>query len=170
MTRDITAIAEVPFYTGFLSQLGIFFWVATATLCFFSSKFSSNNIAQTKLKKFLFYAGLLTVLLCIDDIFLLHETVFPKYFGVPQKLVILIYGFLFISLLVKFYTVILKTNFILLGMALFFFGLSVFFDLFPIPGVNPYLLDDGAKIIGIISWFFYFYSNAVSLAKTPKKA
>jgi len=43
-------------------------------------------------------------------------------------------------------------------MALFFFALSVIFDKSSIPGIDPYLLEDGAKIAGIVSWMSYFFS------------
>ena len=33
LTRDPNAIAISPVYTGFLSQLGLFFWAASATTC-----------------------------------------------------------------------------------------------------------------------------------------
>jgi len=43
-------------------------------------------------------------------------------------------------------------------MALGFFALSVIFDKTSIPGIDPYLLEDGAKMVGIVSWMFYFFS------------
>lgn len=160
LTRDPVAIIEVPFYTGFFSQLGIFFWAATAAICFFSARISPKHQENLTFRRFLFYSGLLTLFLGLDDIFLFHEIVFPNYFGIPQEIVFIVYGSLVISLLLKFYPVILKTEYILLIMAFFFFGLSVSLDLFHLPNVNPFFFEDGCKMVGIVSWFFYFYNNA----------
>ena len=38
MTRDLSAVAGVSFYSGFLSQLGLFFWAASAAICLFVAK------------------------------------------------------------------------------------------------------------------------------------
>ena len=97
------------------------------------------------------------MLLGLDDIFLLHESVFP-YLGIHEKVVYATYAGLVLFYLVKFYPTILKTEYILLVMALGFFALSVIFDKSSIPGIDPYLLEDGVKIAGIVSWMFYFYS------------
>lgn len=168
LTRDPVAIVEVPFYTGFFSQLGIFFWAATATLCFFSAKMTSNRPESRMFKRYLFLSGLLTLFLGLDDIFLFHELVFPIYLGIPQQVVFIIYGILVLSFLLKFYSVILNTEYILLITAFFFFGLSVSLDLFHLPNVNPFFFEDGCKMAGIVSWVFYSYCNAV-MAVTKHK-
>ncbi len=157
LTRDPSAIMGAPFYTGILSQTGIFFWSASAAICMFSAKIISKNPDSFKFKRFLFFSGLLTMLLGLDDIFLLHESVFP-YLGIHEKVVYATYAGLVLFYLVKFYPTILKTEYILLVMALGFFALSVIFDKSSIPGIDPYLLEDGVKIAGIVSWMFYFYS------------
>nr|WP_299172523.1 hypothetical protein [uncultured Allomuricauda sp.] len=161
LTSDIVTIANLPIYTGFFSQIGIFFWVATATLCIFSAGIGSKTQKYPDLKKYLYVSGLLTALLCLDDIFLLHEVVFP-FLGIPEKVVFLGYGSIVIFWIVRFYSVIMVTDYILLVLAFVFFGLSVTLDVFTIPDINPYLFEDGFKMAGIISWFFYFYDNAIT--------
>ncbi|WP_296356991.1 hypothetical protein [Winogradskyella sp.] len=159
MTRDITTSANVPLYIGFFSQVGFMFWIASATLCIFSSHLNKKNQGNPMFQKFLFLSGLLSLLLCFDDMFLLHESVFPGIFGIPEKGVFITYGILLIFLLVKYYSVIIKTDYTILATALLFFAISIGLDLIHIPNINPYLLEDGAKMIGIVSWFFYFCSN-----------
>ena len=83
LTRDPTAIAFLPAYTGFLSQIGIFLWSASATICFFSATVLSKGVDCQKLRRFLVASALLTLILGLDDAFLLHEKVLPR-FGIPQ--------------------------------------------------------------------------------------
>jgi len=154
LTRDPTAVMRAPFYIGIFSQIGIFFWSATAAICMFSAKLISKS---SDFKRFLFVSGLLTLLLGFDDVFLLHESVFP-YLGIHEKVVYVTYVGLVLFYLVKFYPTILQTKYIFLVMALGFFALSVIFDKSSIPGINPYLLEDGAKMFGIVSWMVYFFS------------
>jgi len=70
------------------------------------------------------------------------------------------YAILVLILILNYYKTIFKTDYLLLGMAFFFFGLSVLLDLLDISGINPYVYEDGAKLFGIISWSFYFYYSA----------
>ncbi len=157
LTRDPTAVMEAPFYIGLFSQIGIFFWSAAAAICMFSAKVISKHPDSLKFKRFLFVSGLLTLLLGFDDIFLLHESVFP-YLGIHEKVVYATYAGLVLFYLIKFYPTILNTKYIFLIMALVFFALSVIFDKSSIPGIDPYLLEDGAKMVGIVSWLAYFFS------------
>lgn len=156
LTRDPSAIMGAPFHTGILSQIGIFFWSASAAICMFTAKVISKYPDSLKLKRFLIFSGLLTMLLALDDIFLLHESVFP-YLGIHEKVVYATYAGLVLFYLIKFWPIILDTKYIFLVMALGFFALSVIFDKSSIPGIDPYLLEDGAKIVGIVSWLFYFF-------------
>lgn len=155
LTRDPVVIGNLPAYAGFLSQIGIFFWAASTTVCLFSVIILSQYADCRQLKRFLLISGLLTLLLGLDDMFLFHEAVFPRL-GVPEKVVFGSYAIFLLLYLVKFYPLILKTEYILMAMSLFFFGTSVMLDLVPLPGINPFLLEDGTKLIGIISWLAYF--------------
>ncbi len=101
----------------------------------------------------------MTLVLGIDDVFLLHEKVFP-WFGVPEEAVVGSYAGFVLFYLVKFYSVILKTEYVLLVMALSFFGLSATLDLVQPHG--SYLLEDGAKLVGIVSWLAYFFRTGES--------
>jgi len=160
MTRDITTTAGVEIYVGFFSQVGFFFWIAAATLCMFTSFINHKSRGNIIFTEFLFLFGLLTLLLCLDDMFLLHESVFPYIFGIPQKGVFMVYGILIFFILLRYYQIILKTNYIILAMSFIFFAISISLDVIHPPNLNPYLMEDSVKMFGIVSWFFYFYSNA----------
>ena len=159
LTRDITSILKVPPYIGFFSQIGICIWIATGAICLFTGSIISSEHIQ---KSPLFLSGLFTLLLGFDDMFQLHEQTFPYLFGISEIVVFGIYGLLVLLFLVKYHLVLLKTDYVLLALAFFFLGLSVISDIFPIPGLDPSLYENAFKMIGIVSWFFYFYSVAVT--------
>jgi preprotein translocase subunit SecG len=161
LTRDPTAILGSPFYTGFLSQIGIFFWSASATVCLFSAKVLSNEPESFKIRRFLFVSGLLTLILGLDDAFLLHEEAFPRL-GIPEKIVFASYAGFVLFYLARFYSIIVKTEYILLGMALIFFGGSIALDVLNLPGSNSFLIEDDLKLVGIVSWLSYFFRTGVS--------
>jgi hypothetical protein len=160
LTRDPLTIVGAPLYTGFLSQIGIFFWSASTAVSMISAKVLSRHPESLKSKRLLFDSGLLTLVLALDDVFLLHEAFFP-YFGVPEEAVFVSYAGCMLFYLVRFYSIILKTEYVLLGMALIFFGVSITLDLLEPHGIPPFLFEDGAKLVGIVSWLSYFFRVGV---------
>lgn len=159
LMRDPIAIAELPTYTGFLSQIGIFFWFSAAAICLFCAKVISSHFRQYRgglsIKTFLMVSGSLTLLLGLDDAFLLHEGLFPAC-GIPETVVFSCYGSFILFYLFRYRSVILKTDYKLLGMALTCFGISIGLDVVEPSGIDPYLFEDGAKLVGIVSWLSYF--------------
>ncbi|WP_298894187.1 hypothetical protein [uncultured Psychroserpens sp.] len=153
LTDDPAVIAQLPAYIGMLSQFGIFLWAATAAICVFCSQLVKNK----RLKAFVISSALISMLLGFDDVFMLHESVLPSL-GIPQKIVYLSYLVIISVYALTFFKVLLRTDYLLLLCAFFWFGASLFVDNFFYES-SPYitkLLEDGAKFIGIVSWLFYF--------------
>ncbi|SDR86598.1 hypothetical protein SAMN05216421_0473 [Halopseudomonas xinjiangensis] len=161
LTRDPTAVAGVRIYIGFLSQVGIFFWSTTATLCLFVALVIPGRAQTRRIRGFFVAAGALTLMLGLDDVFLLHEHLFP-FLGVNELVVLGVYGLCTVAFLLYFHKIILNSEFLLLTMALVFFGASVVIDVLDIEWIDPYLLEDGAKLIGLVSWTGYFFRTALA--------
>lgn len=162
LTRDPLALVGKPFYFGIVSQIGNLFWCSCAAICFFSAALLTKNKPKIN-SLYLLYAGFFTSFLLLDDLFLIHEDVFPNYLKISEKIIYLIYVSFLIFYIMKFKRVIVNTEFLPLLLAFFFFGFSVLVDkdLIPISqywleNEGVYLLEDGAKLLGIISWFIYF--------------
>lgn len=165
LTNDVAVIGELPIYAGILSQLGIFLWSATVAICVYSLQFISN----LEQRKFIKTSVFITLFLSLDDAFMFHESLFPSL-GIHQKIVFLGYGLLMSLYLLRFYKLILTTDFILFVFALGWFGISMLIDNF-IHNVSPYitkLAEDGTKFIGIITWLLYF-ARTCSLFQKSKE-
>jgi len=89
-------------FLGFVSNLGVLVWCASAAVCLFSWAVLRNRVDARIFASFVFYAGLLSALLLVDDFFELHELVFPKYLHVPETFTYACYGFLAVALLFTF--------------------------------------------------------------------
>lgn len=165
LTRDPVAIMDAPPYLGFLSSIGILLWSATGAICLFSAGLISKLGPRSAFKRFLFISGFLTLILVVDDLFLLHEEVIEDVFSFDEKLILVAY-FLAIGIyLLAYRDLILETDFLILGGALFFFGISTVTDKFPLPGIDPYLQEDGAKLIGIVSWLAYYMRTSAAVLR-----
>lgn len=152
-TADVAATTKQEFYVGIYSHIGIMLWCACTAICFFSYAALRKQSKNQKLSLFLLYSGIVTLLLLIDDLFLIHEAVFPKYFNVSEKRFYAGYGLILLSYFIWFRKTIFKTEFFFLALALGFFGVSVLIDL---KFTQRYLFEDGAKLLGIVSWVTYF--------------
>ncbi len=153
-TRDPIAALDGPLYVGFISNVGVLLWIAAGAICLFSFWVLKVNFNDKFY--FLLFSGLFTIVLCLDDLYQLHEMVLPDYIGIPQKVVFLAYGAITLLYLLKFKSVINKTDYFVFLVALFMFSLSVIVDQIPKSILaNPHLIEDGAKLLGIVSWFIY---------------
>jgi hypothetical protein len=155
LMRDPVAVFEGPWYTGALSQLGILVWAAAAAYCVLAA-----SLLMGRARWFFIASAALTLLLGLDDAFVLHERVFPDYLGLDEIFVYGIYLGLTITYLLVFIRQILFTEYPLLAMAFGFFGLSIIMDVANLHGPGSFLLEDGAKFMGIVSMAIYYFRTA----------
>ena len=104
--------------------------------------------------------------LLLDDLFLLHDEVLPDHFYLPQRLVYGFYGAFALGYLIRFAKTIATSDYLLLGFAFVFFGFSMiidtlpydeyYFDFIAVGFRGRHLMEDGAKLLGIVSWSAYF--------------
>lgn len=122
--------SKINLVTGdgsFLSDLGIILWCVSATVCFFAAVLLRNN-QQHQACQFLVYSALLTAYLLFDDFFELHERYFPKLLNIDEKIIYIILGIATAILVIRFRQIILRTNYIVMLMALGFLTISVAAD------------------------------------------
>jgi hypothetical protein len=105
------------------------------------------------------FGGFISLALLFDDLFMFHERICPRYFGVGQKVVFLFYGSMILLYLVKFRKIIMETDFVFILLAIFFFALSMAVDSVS-ESLLPWhhLFEDGSKYLGIVSWLGYQFS------------
>jgi len=154
-TSDPATVMRAPSYIGVLSNIGILLWCSSAAICLFIFAILQKS-NDKELSSFFLVSGLITSILLLDDLFLLHETIYPVYLHIPEKVVITGYGIMTLLYLMKFKREILKTEFLLLFFAFVFFGASAVMDILLIHVRPHYLFEDGFKLLGIVSWSTYF--------------
>ena len=163
--RDLAQTCGYPIGVGMISNIGILLWGAAASICFFTTFLEGINKESSKL---LLLGGIFSSLLCIDDLFLLHD----RYIG-PDFLN-LTYLAISIFLLVRFRRTLKIIGLFNLLISILFLGLSVFFD-----GVIQQILnqsyeltqlfEEGFKFIGIACWLNFWCkasSNALKFGNS----
>ena len=162
--RDPTMLMGANPLLGVVSDLGVLLWCASATICLFGWSILRHRLPMVRFSKFLLYSGLLTTFLLVDDFFLIHDYILPKYFSIPTDFLFVCYGILTLSLILTFQQCILRTEYRIAFLALCFFGVSLIVDIFQ-PSIEQrigdwrILIEDGFKFSGIAVWFSYFFRS-----------
>ena len=164
--RDTADIANVAFYTGAISNIGIMLWSASASICLFTYTVLRIIDPDSKMIYFFLSAGFFTLVLLFDDAFQFHEWIAPIYIGLPSTIVFIFYGLISLIFFVNFKNIIFKSDYVLFFISIGFFTASIIFDkihdfrLFYILNIDSsgmkFLLEDGCKLMGIAGWFGYF--------------
>ena len=160
--RDQAAVANIHPFIGIVSNMGVILWTSASVLCFFCGALILKDPDRKKLAHFLIYSGVVTLLLMLDDFFMLHEVIYKVYLGLDEKFVFAVYCALFIVGLLVYKQTIQNTQYGILIIAFLFYGFSMVVDFFQYP-IQSFigedlriLLEDGSKFLGITGWFGYF--------------
>jgi hypothetical protein len=170
----LIAAGGFPVYTGIIATITGLVWAATAGVLFFAWGILRDHATPRVDPGFLLAAAIITFMLMVDDVFLGHEIVYPRYLRIPENVVYAVYGLAVLWFLYRYRSTILRTDYLLLVLALVGFGLSILtdivyeLDLLPIPGV--FVLEDGAKSIGVASWAGYLIrTSAQAVSSATRK-
>lgn len=167
LTRDVTTIAKIHPFSGVLSNLGILLWCATVSICLFSAV-ALRRVESNENYRFLLVSALLSMYLLFDDLFRFHERIAPNVLGLDERVVILFLGLATSSYLIMFRSVILRTNYVCLLLALGMLTLSVVIDTILwqwMSGLGhwAYFIEDGTKWMGIAFWCCYYFHTSLNL-------
>jgi hypothetical protein len=169
MTGDVVAVFQAPPWIGFYSQAGLLLWSAAASFCILAYTVLRSCSNCDFKSGFLLGTSCFTLLLLIDDTYLLHEEVLP-HFGIPQTLILCAYMLITILYLCYFRKALISSNYLLLMVAGGGLGLSILSDATHLWIVDPHLFEDSFKLLGIAFWAAYCFSisrDAMTEAQAP---
>ena len=160
-TRDPSATLGAPLYVGLLSHVGVLVWWSCAVVC--ALAWALRRRDDERRSTALFAAAGITAYLALDDLFQIHEVVFPDMIGISQLAVIAAYALALAAYVAFFRRFVRESDWPLLALAVAFFAASVALDtLGDAVGWKNHLLEDGAKLFGIVAWSAYFVRIGVA--------
>ena len=161
--RDLAQTCSTPAGVGLLSNLGYLLWLAAAAVALFTAYGRLPGI-KGKQKELLACGGWFSLILCIDDMFLLHD----RYIGPTFLYVVYILFSVLIATRYRKQLIAYKGEIFLLAVALL--GTSIAIDLLqPVERNQPdlymfsQLIEEGSKFLGIGTWVL-FWCQASSLS------
>ncbi len=177
LTTDPAQIHKSPFYHGFLSNLTVITWALGAYVALFAAWFAGQWDKNGEWARFFLKAGVFTLILMLDDLFMFHEAVFPKYAmlssvtGIEpnEKFVIGGYGLFAMWFVYSSRSTLRKTAWpqLLVACGILAFGVladrgiakKVFTD-----SATRAFVEDAAKFLGVLGWSLYFVGTAKAVA------
>jgi len=142
-TREPQQVLHGSFYVGSFSNLGGLIWFAAAAIMSFAASLKPSDRGA------LILAALLTWAMGVDDIFMLHDRVYPKLYLNEVLVAALYFGTIGVIVL-RSYRQLARSTLVGIALAVIFWVLSEVFDQFF--NNMGQLAEDGAKFIGIAVW------------------
>ncbi len=168
-TVDPFLIGNLPFYAGFLSNLGLLLWSASATVCFFSAMILRDEELINRYRYFFVMSGLFTSLIMFDGLFQMHRIFYPNHLHLSTFMIYCVYSILGLWYLFIFRKQIMETEYLMLALALSFLGLAVIIDTVSMVPRGRTALSDLFKFFGIVSWFIYFIRTCRKVLRNEEK-
>ena len=162
--RDLAQTCGTPAGVGLLSNLGYLLWLAAGAVALFTA-YSGQPGVRGKQRELLACGGWVSFILCIDDMFLLHD----RYVGQTFLYVMYMVFAALIATLYRRQLMASRGELFLLAVALL--GASIGIDQFqpsevdqPLAYKTYQLIEEGAKFLGIATWVLYWWqASALSL-------
>ena len=179
--RDLGVPAHTAIYYGFVSNLGVLIWSSASSICLFVGLMLLASTHDRFAASFMLASGCLTLMFVFDDLFMIHEVVFPSVTGLNDKYIYIFYAVLFVAYCAVFHLALLRQHGVLLLVALSFFALSAGLNVVThaaafgtLGGLSGrefrYLLEDGTKLFGIFAWVTFHIRAAWDLMGSPASA
>ncbi|MGQ0574882.1 MAG: hypothetical protein ACT4RN_11855 [Pseudonocardia sp.] len=150
-SKDPVETLEVVYYVGYLAHAVMLVWWAGATAALLSGvALRAAGHRQASLP--LLVGGALTTLLVLDDVFLLHENIYPRL-GIPEGGTYVLYGLLTAAYAWSWRRR-LGANLVLLAGAYAFWIAAACFEFVQEEyGIfTLHLGEDGCKAVGVALW------------------
>jgi len=142
---------------GLVANVANTLWMATVSVCLFCFACLRSGIHRSNSAKFFLFAGLFALWLLVDDMFLLHDSVFKRYLGLPELAVYVAYTVVLAFFLIRFRRFVAGTEWLLLALAIGLFMSSGMLDIVPLEAIGREFVEDGFKVLGLALWLAYFF-------------
>ena len=165
--RDLAQTCGTPAGVGLLSNLGYLLWLAAGAVALFTA-YSGQPGVRGKQRELLACGGWFSFILCIDDMFLLHD----RYIG--QTFLYVVYMVFAALIAMRYRRQLMASRGELFLLAVALLGASIGIDQFqrdlPFMYETVQLVEEGAKFLGIATWVLYWWqASAQSLNKAQSR-
>jgi hypothetical protein len=174
---DPTEYLEYNRLNGLVLYLGVFLLISSAAVCIFNYFVLRSRGHAGSEGRFLLFFGLFSVLLAVDDLFMVHEAVGDVVAtaaavtdDLGEAITFAVYILVFAFFTLKYRKVIYRTEYFLFIVSIVFFVLSISLDLLPLslPDNPLFKGEEIFKFFAYITWFVYAARTALKMVKNQE--
>ena len=162
-TREPQEVLKGPFYVGSFSNLGGLVWFGAAAIMLFAGSLKPLDRGA------LILAASVTWAMGLDDVFMLHDRVYPKLYLNETCVSALYFGTMGLIVL-RYYHQLARSTLVGIAIAVICWVLSAVLDQYFNHISIGQLGEDGLKFIGIVvwaaAWIRQAYSDLIRLARS----
>lgn len=161
---DAASVADEPWYTGILHEIGVLGWTVAATAAL-AGAFVASLTARRRAVWFLGSGAALTIALLVDDMTGFHSEVGPQL-GLPK------FATIGAILAASFAWVVLnwreigRTRWLILLSSLGALAISVLVDVERRASDVHIFFEDAPKLFGIVGWATFFVFTSIDLTRS----
>jgi hypothetical protein len=164
---DPSHVAGLPWFAGLVSNLGILAWTV-AVAAAGAGTWICGLGGRASARRFLLAGALVSTLFLAEDLLQLHSSVVPDLTGLPKGVVEGISALVALRWTSQYRAEIRRTHWYLLAASIGALGCSIVVDVLiaPVPGELAQVVEDGAKLLGVLAWSTYFVHTAGSICRS----
>ena len=160
--RDLAQTCDTALGVGFLSSVGYLLWISAAAIALFGALSGAVDV-RGRARQLLLSGGVFSLLLCLDDMFLLHD----RYIG--SGFLYSLYAVFALLILLRFRSQVQTLGGGSFLLAVVLLGLSVIIDqlqeLIPVDYSTLQLFEEGVKFLGIATWLAFWWQATAGAGK-----
>jgi hypothetical protein len=165
--RDLAQTCDSPLGVGLISNIGYLLWIGAAAIALFTAYATPTTHSQHKPRGLMLCGGWFSFILCIDDMFLLHD----RYIG--ETLLYVVYAIFAFLIVFRVRDQLIKNGGEIFILAATLLAFSVLTDKFqsdiayltPLRYASIQLFEEGVKFLGIATWLYFWWSISSSYIK-----
>lgn len=162
---DPSVVGGGRWYGGLVTSIGVVVWTV-ASVAAFGAGYVSWLVGRVGACVTMVSSSAIIALLLFDDLFLLHTAVVPALTGLPKLGLVIFEAMAVVVWGATCRKEISRTRWELLVAAGFGFALSLVFDQTLPASVQALLLEDGAKLLGVLALAAWAVSTAADLTRS----
>jgi hypothetical protein len=149
LMRDANVVGHLPWYSSGLEYVGfVIMSISVGSIALAASLVSGEA------RSLLIKAGFISLVLIIDDIFMMHEH--SPRIGLSEKKVFALYALYIVGLFALHWRYILRTPVLTIGVAMLCFAVSAVLDSYDDAMRSPSGSEDVAELLGFALWANYW--------------
>jgi hypothetical protein len=167
ISQDPANYYQVQPYLGILSSIGIMLWGVSfmaLVMTWYLGRVMKKEIIEIKL---CLYFGLLSLLLYMDDFFMIHDWLITRFLHLPGTTIMAFYAISVAVLVLKNFRILRGNGLLYIAVSYLGLGASGLIDMVhdKVEFNNAFFYEDGAKLIGICFWTLFALTFAIKQIK-----